>query len=69
MHTSYSSSCVRWLETAVLVDVGRDLSRNWPLRKAWRNTLQHLVNRKQGELGRDGYHGVSRTKNLLRVID
>jgi hypothetical protein len=32
-------------------------------------TLQHLVNRNQGELGRDGYHGVSRTKDLLKVID
>jgi hypothetical protein len=27
------------------------------------------VSRKQGELSRDGYHGVSRTKDLLNVID
>jgi hypothetical protein len=33
------------------------------------NTLQHLVSRKQGELSRDGYHGVSRIKDLLNVID
>jgi hypothetical protein len=33
------------------------------------NTLQHLVSPKQGELSRDGYHGVSRTKDLLNVID
>jgi organic radical activating enzyme len=33
------------------------------------NTLRRLVNRKQGELGREGYHGNSRTKDLLKVID
>jgi MoaA/NifB/PqqE/SkfB family radical SAM enzyme len=33
------------------------------------NTLRRLVNRKQGELGREGYHGISRTKDLLKGID
>jgi hypothetical protein len=43
--------------TAVLVDVSGDLSRNWPLRK--RGEIRcSILNRKQGELGRDGYHGV-----------
>ncbi len=33
------------------------------------NWLQHLVNRKQGEVDKEGYHDVSRTKDPLRVID
>lgn len=33
------------------------------------NTLQHFVNRKQGVSGKEGYHGASRTKDLLKVID
>jgi MoaA/NifB/PqqE/SkfB family radical SAM enzyme len=33
------------------------------------NTWRHLVSRKQGELGREGYHGDSRTKDLLKLID
>jgi hypothetical protein len=31
--------------------------------------LQHLMNRKQGVVGKEGYHGASRTKHLLKVID
>jgi MoaA/NifB/PqqE/SkfB family radical SAM enzyme len=35
------------------------------------NWLQHLVNRKQGEVDKDreGYHGVSGAKDTLKVID
>ncbi|HWY54077.1 MAG TPA: hypothetical protein VNZ03_06410 [Terriglobales bacterium] len=47
-----------WTSTAI----GRYVRRG-------ESTLQHLVNRKQGELGKEGYHGVSRSKNLLKIID
>jgi MoaA/NifB/PqqE/SkfB family radical SAM enzyme len=47
-----------WTSTAI----GRYVRRG-------ESTLQHLVKRKQGELGKEGYHGVSRSKNLLKIID
>jgi hypothetical protein len=47
-----------WTSTAI----GRYVRRG-------ENTLQLLVNRKQGELCKEGYHGVSRSKNLSKVID
>jgi len=33
------------------------------------NTFQHLVSRKRGELGKERRRDVSRTKDLLRVVD
>ena len=33
------------------------------------NRLRWFANRISGKLGREGYHGVSRTENLLKVID
>jgi hypothetical protein len=47
-----------WTSTAI----GRYIRRG-------ENTLQHLMNRKQGVVGKEGYHGASRTKHLLKVID
>ena len=47
-----------WTSTAIGRCVGRS-----------ENTLRDLLNRKQGEMGREGYHGGSRTKDLLNVID